>query len=55
MDDRINLTFLPPPLFIPHGMERAMVGGAEGHGPRVAHLAAHGPRLGITNMMGMAW
>jgi hypothetical protein len=35
-------------------VERAMVRGAEGHGPFVTHLAAHGARLGKSDVMGMA-
>ncbi len=52
--DRVNLKFFPPFLLIAHGVEGTVVGGAEGHGPFVTHLAAHGAGLGKTDMMGMA-
>ncbi len=41
---RVNAPPLPPLSLIAHGMEGTVVGGAEGHGPFVTHLAAHGPR-----------
>ncbi len=51
--DRINPKLLPPLLLIPHGVERAVVGHAERHGPLVAYLSAHGAGLGITDMVSM--
>ena len=50
MRDRINLPLLPPFVLVAHGVERTVVGGAEGHGPFVTHLAAHGPRLGVADI-----
>ena len=45
MRDRVDATHLPPFFLIANGVECAVVGCAEGHGPFVTHLAAHGPRL----------
>jgi hypothetical protein len=52
--DRINPKLLPPLLLIAHGVEGMVVAGTEGYGPFVTHLAAHGPGLGKSDMMGMA-
>ncbi len=55
VDDRVDLSFLPPFFLIPHGMERAVVGGTERPGPLVAHLATHRAKLGKSDVMGMPW
>ncbi len=54
MSDRIDAPILPPSLFVADPVECAVMGGAEGHHPLVAHLAAQGTRLGKTQVMGMA-
>ncbi len=41
VDDRVNLTFLPPSFLIVHGVELLEAGHAEWHGPYTAHLAAY--------------
>jgi len=53
--NRVDTTFFPPLLLVAHGVEGTVVGGAEGHGPFVTHLAAHGAGLGKTYVMGMTW
>ncbi len=55
MGDRVNLAFFPPLFLIAYGVKSAVVGRAERYGPLVAHLAAHGTRLGKSDVMGMAW
>ncbi len=54
MSDRIDAPILPPSLFVADPVECPVVRGAEGHHPLVAHLAAQGPRLSKTQVMGMA-
>ena len=54
MSDRIDAPLLPPSLFIAHAVKCAMMRGAEWHHPFVADLAAQGPRLSKTQVMGMA-
>ncbi len=54
MSDRIDAPLLPPPLFVADPVECAVMRGAEGNDPLVAHLAAEGPRLGKAQVMGMA-
>ena len=55
VEDRVNLTFLPPFLFITHGVQGAVVAGTEGYGPLVTHFAAHGPWLCKAKVMSVAW
>ena len=52
-----RLYSLPPPpvFFAACGMKRAVMGEADGDGPLIADLARHGPRLGMPDVMGMAW
>jgi hypothetical protein len=52
--DWINPKLLPPLLLVAHGVEGAVVGGAERHGPFVTHLAACGAGLGKTYVVGLA-
>ncbi len=54
MPDWLNAHFLPPPLFITDAMKCAMMRGAEGNHPFITDLAAEGPGLGKSQMMGMA-
>ena len=54
VDDRVNLTFLPPPLLVAYAVERPVVCGTERHGPFIAYLAAYGPGMGKAKMMCMA-
>ena len=54
MSDRIDTLILPPPLFVTNPVECAMMCGAERYHPFIAHLASHCPRLGKTQVMGVA-
>ncbi len=54
MGDRVNLAFFPPLFLVAHGVKRPVVSGTKWHCPLVTHLAAHGPRLGVADVMGMA-
>ncbi len=46
---------LPPVLFAACGMKRAVMGEADGNGPLIADLACQGSRLGMPDVVGMAW
>ena len=52
--DWLNAHVLPPSLFIADAVERAMMRSAEGNHPFVTDLAAEGPWLGKSQVMGMA-
>ena len=52
---RLNSLPLPPIFFITCGMKRAVMGIADGYGPLIADLARQGPRLGMPDVMGVAW
>ncbi len=54
MPDWIHSLFLPPLFFVTNAVKRPMMGGAEGHRPLVADLAAQGAWLGKSQVMSMA-
>ncbi len=54
MPDRVNTSDFPPFFLITNRMERPVMGDTKRHGPFITDLAAHGPRLGKTYVMGMA-
>ncbi len=54
MSERVDAPFLPPFLLVANPVECAVMCGAEGHNPLVAHLAAQSPRLSKAQVMGLA-
>ncbi len=46
---------LPPVHFAAGGMQRAVMGEADGDGPLIADLARQSPRLGVPDVVGVAW
>ena len=54
MRDRVDTSSHPPLFLVANSVERAVVSRTKRHGPFVTYLAAHGPQLGKTYVMGMA-
>ena len=51
----IEFLLLPPILLVTETMQGTVVDGAEGYHPFIADLAIESPRLGITDVVGVAW
>ena len=52
---RLYSLSLPPVLFATCGMKRAVMGEADRNGPLIADLARQGPRLRMSDVVGVAW
>ena len=52
---RLYSMSLPPVFFTTCSMKRAVMGETDGNGPLIADLARHCPRLGMPDVMGVAW